>query len=168
MKIDVIECTVKIMQNDDPGLLQIVKAGVGAIPVTEAAILMMRNSPDPHLAETNALGHVRLVGQIETNRGAELERLTRLYGKNDVNTAFPGGRAMPERVEDLLLPEGCLAKDALAWREAPEPEPEPVEEVTHERAELLARLKASKAEISDTDALSDEDIREILREVEAA
>lgn len=134
MKLDIIQCNVVINHGEgNVGMSEIPLAGVSAITVPEALILMTKHSIGDG-PEGCALKRVIKVGEVEIDQFTLLGRLRETYGRNIVDTAFPTIRHIPKTVADLDLPKECMGPPL---REIPEEAPaEPVtEEVTAEVTE---------------------------------
>ena len=123
IKIDRIQCLVRLHQNEGgPNLTEVPRAGPSAPLATEIPLLRRQFDIGTGLDEESCSVHrARVVGQVETTRQAEYERLCLTYGAPAVNSIYPGGRGMALTIDDVELPLGC--------HEAPpaprEPEPTP-------------------------------------------
>lgn len=109
MQIEKVQCLVRVTQNGQTNLTQIVLAGPDAIPVTEIPILRMINDINEGGEDDCCVTDVVTMGTIETSKGNEIARLKRKYGQI-VDTCYPGGRALPYRLIDCELPDHALKK----------------------------------------------------------
>lgn len=119
MDIAKVECSVRLIQNGNTGLLTVSKAGPGAILVTEIPLLRRINDIEEGGADDCAVSDVRQVDVVkDVSRGAEIERLTSLYGRALVDQIYPGGRGLPSTVEDCELPDEAMGKAGKAKSKA--------------------------------------------------
>lgn len=112
MKFEVVQCLVTLTQNGKSNLTQVVKAGPGAIRVTEIPILRFSNDigDDDGLC---CIADAKVVGEVEDSRVNELDRLRERYGRKVVDLVYPGAApGMPKTLHDCDLPTSAIGKPA--------------------------------------------------------
>lgn len=109
MQIEKVQCLVRVTQNGQTNLTQIVLAGPDAIPVTEIPILRMINDINEGGEDDCCVTDVVGQGFIDTSKGNEIARLKQKYGQI-VDTCYPGGRGLPILLIDCELPDHALKK----------------------------------------------------------
>ncbi|MDG3089229.1 hypothetical protein P7F88_25535 [Vibrio hannami] len=80
MKIDLIQCTVKILQDGGHGATEVVKAGPGALRATEIPIIRAINDVSEGGADLCCIANAVVVGQVDVNSTVEIDRLRSVYG----------------------------------------------------------------------------------------
>lgn len=110
MKIDLIECTVRITYDGHPNLTEIVKAGASAVPASEIPLLRALHDTGMGDVSDCCIGHARKVGEFETTKANEIERIRTKFKKGLVDMIYPAGRGMAATLEDCELPSEALAK----------------------------------------------------------
>jgi len=156
MKLDLIQCTVRLQNDGQNDKTEIVKSGPDAITPAEAIVLMMQHSLDDG-PNGCAIRNAIKVGEIETTKQEEGFRLRRKYGPI-VEQAFPRGRHMPSTIEDLELPPECIGKPRQMTLDATAPK------TAHERKkEMRAALEAAGIEVPKGN-LSEDDLQALMDE----
>lgn len=108
MKIERIQCLVRLNQKDRTDLTQIVMAGPSALPATEIPLLREKHDVADGLVEEECcISMAKVVGEFETTKQQEFERLKLKYGEELVRRMYPQGRMMPATLEEVDLPPGC-------------------------------------------------------------
>lgn len=110
MEIDVVQCLVRVNQDGNTGILSVAKAGPDALPITEIPILRTLHEISEGGEEDCCITEVIHVGSITTTRANEIERLKLKYKSPVVDHNYPGGRAMPSKLEDCEIPASSYAK----------------------------------------------------------
>lgn len=109
MEIELVQCLIRLNQNGHYNLTQIVRAGPGAVPVTEIPILRMKHDMGDGMTEEEcSINRAQVVGSYETTKAQEFERLRLKYGEKDVAAQYPQGRMMPSTLADCELPKGSV------------------------------------------------------------
>lgn len=116
MKIQTVECTVRVAQKGNPNILEIVRTGPDALRVTEIPLIRHINEVSEGGEDAEcAVRWVKVIGEEDVTVRDELARLRGIYGPDLVNTFYPGGSAMSGLLKDMHLPAEALAKpDAKA------------------------------------------------------
>lgn len=110
MQFQVVQCLVRLNQNGNPNLTEIVKSGPDAIPVTEIPILRLINDvAEGGDDEGCCINQALVVRDMDSTKANEIKRLKQKYGPSLVDVCYPGGRGMPIHLIDCELPESCLA-----------------------------------------------------------
>lgn len=163
MKMDLIQCTIRLNQEGHVGLMEVVKSGPDAITPAEAVILMRKHSIDDS-EEGVCIFNARKVGEVDRAKMQEAERLALKYGGKIVADTFPRGGMMPGDIEDLELPQSSLAPEPEKVDE-PVTQSEPSEE-DKKREELINKLTDAEVTIPGGN-LSLDDLQALVDELEA-
>lgn len=150
MKLETIQCTVRINVEGKFGMTEIVCAGPDALSATEIPLLRMRHDVANGLVKDECSIHnAVVVGETETDKATEFQRLIEKYGDQLVKAAYPQGRGMPLTLADCELPDGCFAPKRAAPKK---PAPEVVEDIqvdTRSPQEIAAAKKAVRAALNE-------------------
>jgi hypothetical protein len=110
MKLDLIECTVRLNYDGNPNLTEVVKAGPGALRATDIPVLRAIHDLGSDAGDADCcIFGARVIGSIEVTQGDEMERLRATYPKEVLAYTYPGGRGLPQKLRDLELPEDRIA-----------------------------------------------------------
>lgn len=104
MEIQVVHAMVGVRQSpsDETFKLQLYKAGIDALSITELPILQAINGLE-------SITEVSVVDTIEVNKQEEYDRLVAKYGSDAVKLVYPSPAApMPKTVHDVELEPGAI------------------------------------------------------------
>ncbi len=110
MKVDLIECTVRLNLDGNPNLAEIVRAGKNAARATEIPVLRAMHDLGMGDESDCSIFNARVIGQAETTRAQEIAFLKSKYKQKYLDLVYPGGRGLPEKLEHCELPAANLAK----------------------------------------------------------
>lgn len=169
MEIDMVQCTVKLMQKDNNNLTTIVKAGPSACSPAEMVLLRMEHDAPGMADDSCCIGDAVVVGTRETSKQAEYERLVKLGFKSaKIEMAFPGGRGFPTTLAQVDLPAISLGAALRKEKVVDAKDAKPA--VVPSKASLRAAIQAAGIELP-AGNLSEADLRAIAEEnnvIEAA
>lgn len=121
MKIQKVQCLIRVLQGGSVGSLVVPRSGPDAVPVTEIPILRMSNDIDGGGDEDCCISKAMVVGDYEASTKSEFDRLCSKYGAKRVNAVYPGRRGMPKSIEDCELPDTAIAKEKPKEKPVKEP-----------------------------------------------
>lgn len=162
MKVDLIQCTVRIQDDGHFGNLEVVKSGPSALRATEIPLLRAKHDLGGASGpEACCIQNARVVGQTEIVTLEEAQRLTRTYGKI-VQEIYPNGRGMPSTIADCDLPLACIAEMPKAEEKVDEKK-----SAADRKKEMREALEAAGVEIPPGN-LSIQDYEALMEELEEA
>lgn len=107
MKMDLIQCTVKLNQKGNTELTEVIRSGPSAITPAEARVLIFQHRI-PEDDESICIGDVVKVGEVERSKAEELARLRATYGTKVIELLFPHGASLPYEIKHLDLPKSAM------------------------------------------------------------
>lgn len=108
MKLEVIQCLIKLSDGGGSGLTEVIKAGPSAVTVPEIAILQALHNTEAEGPVRECVSRCRILETREVSSYDEIDRLGGIYGRKFVASVFPGGRGLPLKLSDLNLPDECM------------------------------------------------------------
>lgn len=108
---DLIQCTVRMNQNEAKAVSEIVRAGPDALTPPEMIVLQMQHGISED-ESGHAIRNAIKVGEIDLDREAMLDRIHRNTGadKKSVSAMMPSMQLTPKTLDQMDLPPECLGK----------------------------------------------------------
>ena len=105
MDFDRLQCSIRLSAPENEVGTTVVKAGPGAISVTEVPILMALHGP-------GCFQSVKVVGTFESTKKAELDRLRQVYHAEVILHCYPGHNPthVPTKITDVDFPGDVIER----------------------------------------------------------